>query len=126
VTDILITHIYSDHSGGLTADGRRVFPNATVQVSQAESDYWLSEANLAKALSDGKLLALDRKFFLEARTKLGPYVEARKVRTFANNAEVVPGIRAMVGPGHTYYVLESQGQKMLFAGDMIHAPRYNL
>ena len=36
IDDILLTHIHTDHSGGLTVDGKRVFPNATVHVNQRE------------------------------------------------------------------------------------------
>jgi glyoxylase-like metal-dependent hydrolase (beta-lactamase superfamily II) len=38
ITDILLTHIHPDHSGGLTVGGRRVFPNATVHVNKLELD----------------------------------------------------------------------------------------
>jgi glyoxylase-like metal-dependent hydrolase (beta-lactamase superfamily II) len=39
----LVTHLHSDHVGGLTTqDGKRVFPNADVYVAKAESDFWLS------------------------------------------------------------------------------------
>src|SRR6266851_6149796 len=30
ITDILVTHVHPDHTGGLTVGGKRVFPNATV------------------------------------------------------------------------------------------------
>ncbi len=126
VTDILLTHLHSDHIGGLTADDQRVFPNATVHVSQAESDYWLSDANLAKAPADGKVLALDRRFFLEARAQMAPYVAAGNVQPFAAHAEVVPGIRALATPGHTTYVLESQGQQLVFWGDLVHVAAVQL
>jgi len=40
---VLVTHLHSDHVGGLTTqDGQRVFPNAEVYVAKAESDFWLS------------------------------------------------------------------------------------
>src|ERR1700687_4864861 len=40
---VLLTHLHSDHVGGLTTqDGKRVFPNADVYVAKAESDFWLS------------------------------------------------------------------------------------
>ena len=40
---VLVTHLHSDHVGGLTTqDGKRVFPNAEVYVAKAESDFWLS------------------------------------------------------------------------------------
>ena len=40
---VLVTHLHSDHVGGLTThDGNRVFPNADVYVAKAESDFWLS------------------------------------------------------------------------------------
>src|ERR1700738_3981868 len=37
---VLVTHLHSDHVGGLTTqDGKRVFPNADVYVAKAESDF---------------------------------------------------------------------------------------
>src|SRR5258708_14970848 len=42
---VLVTHLHSDHVGGLTTqDGNRAFPNAEVYVAKAESDFWLSPA----------------------------------------------------------------------------------
>src|SRR5216683_1408319 len=39
---VLVTHLHSDHVGGLTTqDGKRVFPHADVYVAKAESDFWL-------------------------------------------------------------------------------------
>src|SRR6266853_3212141 len=38
---VLVTHLHSDHVGGLTTqDGKRVFPNANVYVAKPESDFW--------------------------------------------------------------------------------------
>jgi hypothetical protein len=49
ITDILLTHIHPDHSGGLTVGGRRVFPNATVHVNKLELDYWTNKSLGEKA-----------------------------------------------------------------------------
>ncbi|HQE40785.1 MAG TPA: MBL fold metallo-hydrolase, partial [Zoogloea sp.] len=50
---VLLTHLHADHVAGLLgADGKPQFPNAEVRVDQAESDFWLSEANAAKAPKD--------------------------------------------------------------------------
>src|ERR1700733_12707502 len=50
---VLVTHLHSDHIGGLTTqDGKRVFPNAEVYVAKAESDFWLSPEIAAKAPKD--------------------------------------------------------------------------
>src|SRR6266404_4621315 len=40
ITDILLTHIHSDHSGGLTVGGRRIFPKAVVHVDKREMEIW--------------------------------------------------------------------------------------
>ena len=119
VTDILITHLHSDHTGGLVAGGQRVFPNATVHLSQVELDYCFSDARLAKAP------AAARPFFLAARPTLSPYVAADKVRAFTGPTTLFPGMRAVAAPGHTpghtRYVLASQGQQLAFWGDVLHA-----
>src|SRR5260370_14279908 len=50
VDTVLVTHLHSDHIGGLTTqDGKRVFPNAEVYVAKAESEFWLSPEIAAKA-----------------------------------------------------------------------------
>ena len=41
-------------SGGLVADGKLVFPNATVRADLREGDFWLSKDNLDKAPADAK------------------------------------------------------------------------
>ena len=40
VDAVLITPC-PDHVGGLTADGKSLFPNATVHADKADADYWL-------------------------------------------------------------------------------------
>src|ERR1700686_2245242 len=52
---VLLTHLHSDHVGGLTTqDGKRVFPNADVYVAKAESDFWLSPEIAAQAPKDAQ------------------------------------------------------------------------
>lgn len=118
VTDILITHIHTDHTGGLMDGNRRVFPNATLHIEKEEVDYWLNPANKAKAPAE------KTQYFAQATLKVQPYVDAGKVKTFSGSAEIFPGIRAIPAPGHTpghtFYQLESEGEKLLFWGDLLH------
>lgn len=118
ITDVLLTHIHSDHAGGLMNGSQRAFPNATLHVSQLETDFWLSDGNLNNAPAAAK------PYFQQARAMVTPYVQAHKVHTFEGNTEVLPGLRTVASlghtPGHTVFALESQGQKLLFWGDILH------
>jgi len=67
ITDILLTHIHPDHSGGLTVGGRRVFPNATVHVNKLELDYWTNKSLGEKAPEPTKT------FFQQADQTVTPY-----------------------------------------------------
>lgn len=119
ISDVLLTHIHADHSGGLMNGRALAFPNAVVHVSKREADFWLNPKNAVN------LSAANKKRFIEAQDKVGPYVKAGKMHTFVGNAQLFAGIRALAAPGHTpghtIYVLESQGQKLMFCGDLIHA-----
>jgi glyoxylase-like metal-dependent hydrolase (beta-lactamase superfamily II) len=116
---ILITHIHTDHTGGLMDGSRMVFPNATIFISKPEVDFWLGKESEQKA---DKRLA---HWFKEARDKVGPYLKAGKVKNFEYGKELLPGVTPVAAPGHTpghtMYAVESKGAKMLFIGDMVHA-----
>jgi glyoxylase-like metal-dependent hydrolase (beta-lactamase superfamily II) len=118
ITDILVTHIHTDHTGGLMDGQRMVFPNATLHIARKEVDYWLSPEQRAHAPEAAK------KYFDEALAKVQPYVDAGKVQTFSGETQLFPGIRAIPAPGHTpghsFFALESKGQKLVFWGDLLH------
>ena len=118
VDEVYITHMHGDHVGGLVTDSKPAFPNALVRAGQADADFWLSKAAMEAAPKEQK------DGFQGAMTSLNPYVASGKFKPIVADGELVPGIRARLAaghtPGHTVYVVESKGQKLLVWGDLMH------
>jgi glyoxylase-like metal-dependent hydrolase (beta-lactamase superfamily II) len=118
VDEIYLTHLHADHVGGVAPNGKIAFANATVRASKLDIDYWLSPANEAAAPQ------LLHPMFEGAMTSLRPFVESGRLKPFEGEAELSPGIRAIPAPGHTpghsFYEVESRGQKLVLWGDIVH------
>jgi len=108
---IFITHLHGDHFGGLQKDGQALYPNAKLYLSAKEHEYF-TKTNV----NQGAVAAL------------APY--NNRLTTFqpgtlgSSLAELLPGITPIANyghtPGHTVFLLENGGAKLIIAGDYLH------
>lgn len=114
VDEIVITHMHGDHIGGASSS---VFPNATLRIDKRDSDFWLAPEQVAKGGDGGKAIAALVKGFADAG-RFKPFEGS------PGGVEIAPGVKAFPAyghtPGHSNFVAESKGQKMMFWGDLMH------
>jgi glyoxylase-like metal-dependent hydrolase (beta-lactamase superfamily II) len=116
VETILLTHLHSDHANGLVdAQGAAVFPNAELVMHQKEAGFWLDRRVTP---DDPERL---RRNTLGAQRATAPYRD--RIRR-VGEGEVLPGITAVLldghTPGHTGFLLQSRGERLLVWGDVVH------
>lgn len=113
-----LTHIHIDHTGWAfvdDADGTRTatFPSASYVISRQE---W-------EPLSQGVPPA----DMPDPTTVVEPLLRHPKLTLVDDGGTVVPGVEALVTPGHTpghatYIVTSSSGKRLVIFGDVFHNP----
>ena len=107
VKTVLLTHSHGDHVGGLVKDGKKVFPNAGIQLNARELDFWKSARN--KELCEQVLKLYGEPEFLIPNEK---------------TSVMIPEIVAidLVGhtPGQIGFLLFSGDEKLIVVADLLH------
>ncbi|MBN1562823.1 MAG: MBL fold metallo-hydrolase [Anaerolineae bacterium] len=103
---VVLSHAHGDHAGGtITAENTPVFPHAQIMLSEPEWTYWQKKRGSVR-----DLLA-----------KFEP-----QINHIAPTNTILPGITAIPAPGHTpgqiALLLESEGERLLYVGDVIAHP----
>ncbi|MCL2011878.1 MAG: MBL fold metallo-hydrolase [Cystobacterineae bacterium] len=117
---VLLTHLHGDHFGGLIEGEAPRFPNATLWVHETEFLFWTNPQLVDSRPEEQRegYAELQQGVLLFAKTL------NHKLKTFNAEQELFPGLRAMPAPGHTpghtAFMLESEGQKLLIWGDLAH------
>lgn len=123
IDTVVFTHLHGDHIGGTVSPAGNLFVNATLRVASADIDFWTSEDIQAQAPE-----AFKSAFDL-ARAALAGFGE--KVEAFGAEATTLaPGLTTKALPGHTVghtgLMLESEGDSLLIAADIMHVPAVQL
>ena len=108
VNAVVMSHWHPDHISGLSTDDVPTFPNATVYFPQAEYDF---------------LQAAPDDVVGGAKAKLAPVEAAGMLSLYAAGTGVIPGVTAISTPGHTpghtSFVIESNGSRMIHFVDSV-------
>lgn len=118
IDTVIFTHLHGDHVGFATRqEGGRwvpVFERARHLVAAAEFEHWTSSAARPDLVRLGDYIS----------DTVLPLRDAGLLDLVDPDMQVCEGVRLVSAPGHTpgnvCVEIESEGQRAVFAGDMIH------
>jgi glyoxylase-like metal-dependent hydrolase (beta-lactamase superfamily II) len=119
VDTILISHCHPDHIFGLMEKdtNKAVFPNAEIIISDVEYKFWTDPSVIDKLPEARKGLA---------RRIQATFPNWKNIRQVTGEAEVAPGMRFVMAPGHTpghrAFHLASGANQLMLSNDTCYVP----
>lgn len=119
VDTILISHCHPDHIFGLMEKetNKPVYPNAEIVISDVEYKFWTDPAVIDKLPEARKGLA---------RRIQATFPNWKNIRQVTGEAEVAPGVRFVMAPGHTpghrAFHLSSGSRQLMLSNDTCYVP----
>ena len=119
---VVLSHGHPDHIGGATdGAGEATFPNARYLMARAEWEFWTDRARIEADVAPGPFRDLQ---LGAAETHLPPLRD--RIELIGDGAEIVPGIAAILAPGHSPGQLvvdvASAGARLLYGADTVAHP----
>jgi glyoxylase-like metal-dependent hydrolase (beta-lactamase superfamily II) len=118
ITDIFVTHAHFDHMGSIAE-----FPNAHIYIQKSELLSWYEAIALPRRF--GHLTAIIDPDNL--RTALEASIEHRVTLVDGDKDNVLPGIHARLGSGHTigqqFIVIDTAAGRRVISGDCVYSRR---
>lgn len=111
---VIPTHAHIDHIGGIVnKEGKLLFPNAQIYMTQIDFDFWTSDARMGTP-AEGSARA--------AQKNLLPHRD--RIVFYKHGQDVIPGVEAMHTPGHTMghssFIIKSGNSSLFLTGDTVH------
>ncbi|WP_439138283.1 MBL fold metallo-hydrolase [Roseicyclus sp.] len=116
ITHVIFTHGHPDHLWGALDDfDEALFADATHMMGRIEFDYWMDDATVESIGAERASFAVGAKRRLE--------ILADDMVLFDDGASVLPGVTALLTPGHTpghmAFVIGEGAQAVMVLGDAI-------
>lgn len=119
ITDVLYTHLHTDHIGWSTVDGSPTFPNATHRCHAAEWQHFMVDAKDVDEVYAGSVNAPRNAYH-----HLNAVLE--RFETFDQDGPLLAGIDVQAAPGHTpgstVVIISSGTERAMLLGDAVHCP----
>ena len=118
VTDLVFSHLHTDHIGWTTIDGKPYFPNAAVHVDRHEWEHY-TDPNYELEPWEPFGIRSDEDL---VPNRFKPVLD--RIQLFGPEDEILPGFTAFAAAGHsaghTVFELKSNGEAGFLINDLAH------